>query len=197
MPCPICDKEFEKNIIYENDRIIVMSAPSAASSGHIQIYPKKHYAIFEEVPQDLMSYISTTTNKISMLLFELLKVHGTNIIIQNGIPAGQKYPHFCVNIIPRRTDDGLKLDWDLKQANPESLDNMHRILTEGIAPIENIPIATLQETAAAPKVAEIMSDKGKVAELKAEEDTSESDKESSSPPEKKVNYYIKSLERIP
>jgi diadenosine tetraphosphate (Ap4A) HIT family hydrolase len=27
-------------------------------------------------------------------LFEALKVHGTNIIINNGITAGQKIPHF-------------------------------------------------------------------------------------------------------
>ncbi len=189
MNCEICENKFEKNILYENDKIIIMVAPDTATSGHLQIYPKKHYQILEQVPAELLAYMGVAANKLSIVLFELLKVHGTNIIIQNGVPAGQTSPHFCINVIPRRTDDGLKLDWDLKQAAPEALENIQRIIEEGMnAPEPQIVSEESTET----------SDE-KEHELKepsseeSPEETSNSDK----PKKKSTNYWLKSLERIP
>jgi histidine triad (HIT) family protein len=170
MECQICESKNENNLIYENDKIKIYLAFQPSAPGHIQIFPKTHYSIFEEVPDDMLNYISLVANKFSMILFELLKVHGTNIIIQNGVPAGQTLSHFSVHVIPRRTDDGLKLEWDMKQATPESLESMHRIITEGLT------IPAKAEEAPAPVF----------EEYKDAEET-----------EKKVNYYLKSLERIP
>lgn len=178
MKCSICDARMEKNLVYQNDRIKILLALEPATSGHLQIFSTEHFAIMEEVPDELLGYMSMAANKISMLLFELLKVHGTNIIIQNGIPAGQMIPHFSINIIPRRTDDGLKLDWDIKQASPESLESIHRIISEGI-PVED----TNPPESQAESVKEIEEEK--------------SEESSNYSTEKKTNYHLKSLERIP
>jgi histidine triad (HIT) family protein len=142
MACIICDKKFEKNILFENDSIIIMLAIEPSINGHIQIFSKEHYTIMEQVPDEIISKITAAANKISMILFEALKVHGTNIIINNGVSAGQKIPHFSIDILPRRTDDNLKLDWTLKQAAPEALDSVHRIIEEGM----NTPdVQTIEE----------------------------------------------------
>jgi diadenosine tetraphosphate (Ap4A) HIT family hydrolase len=187
MNCEICEHKFEDNILFENERVIIMLAINPATSGHIQIFPKAHYTIIEQVPNEEIEYLSLVANKLSILLFETLRVHGTNIIIQNGVPAGQMLPHVSMNIIPRRNDDGLKLDWDMKQATPESLDSIHRILNEGL----------------------IMADPAKASEDKnmtatadnpvAQATTTEPEKpgEKITSTNKKTNYYLKSLERIP
>jgi histidine triad (HIT) family protein len=189
MACPICDKEYAKNILYENDKISVYMAINPAIPGHLQIFPKQHYAILEEVPNELLSYMSSATNKLSMLLFELLKVHGTNIIIQNGVPAGQTIPHFSINIIPRRTDDNMKLEWDMKQATPESLESIHRLISEGIT-----------EVPASNVVAKAIDIFPKTEERRDEMPVDSSEKPAdikSDASDKKINYYLKSLERIP
>ena len=184
MACIICDKKFEKNVLFENESIIIMLAIEPSVNGHIQIFSKEHYTILEQVPDDIVSKITSAANKISMILFEALKVHGTNIIINNGVSAGQKIPHFCIDILPRRTDDNLKLDWTLKQAAPEALDSVHRIIEEGMNKpdmqiIEEKPAKVQQE----PKFAE---EKAVQREDKSEETEG-----------KPTNFHHQLFERIP
>ena len=182
MECIICDKKYEKNILYENDDFTIMLAVEPSTNGHIQIFSKNHYTILEQVPDETLGKMMAAANKISMLLFELLKVHGTNIIANNGVPAGQKIPHFSIDIIPRRTDDNLKIDWALKPANPEALDSVHRIIEEGISAPESKPIFE-------DKPKEIPAEKSIVQEQ--QKNMHESDKD------KRSNYYHKLFERIP
>lgn len=186
MNCEICENKFSNNVLFENDKIIILLAVNPATSGHIQIFPKTHYTIIEQVPNEELDYLTMVANKISILLFELLKVHGTNIIVQNGVPAGQTIPHFSLNIIPRRTDDGLKLDWDIKQATPEALESIHRIINEGLImsdPANNSAVTNMIVTSENPTPQTV------------QEPISNTEKITSK--DKKTNYYLKSLERIP
>ncbi|MFA5797322.1 MAG: HIT family protein [Candidatus Woesearchaeota archaeon] len=186
MNCEICENTFEKNLIYENEKIKVFLAPNPATSGHIQLFPKEHYSILEQMPQDLLTYMAAAANKISILLFELLKVHGTNIIMQNGISAGQTISHVSIHIIPRRSDDGLKLDWDLKQAAPDALESMQRIISEGMSTPE--PKQEVIEEKPVEKVLPIHTQETSQEEFEGEKKEHK---------HKKKNYLLQSLDRIP
>ena len=122
-------------------------------------------------------------NKMSIILFELLKVHGTNIIINNGVPAGQKIPHISIDILPRRTEDNLKLDWTLKQAAPEALDSIHRIIEEGMSkPVEPV----VEDKRAEIQLPSRVEEKQELPVVSEEK-----------PREKKTNYHQQLFERIP
>jgi diadenosine tetraphosphate (Ap4A) HIT family hydrolase len=193
MDCIICDKKFEKNILFENDFVTIMLAVEPSVNGHIQIFSKQHHTIIEQASDEELSYMIATANQISMVLFEALKVHGTNIIINNGVPAGQKIPHFSVDILPRRTDDNLKLDWALKQATPEALESVQRIIGEGMNRpdtqiVEASPDVPEPKPSAKP---ESLSDTRKARyddDAKPNDDVIE---------EKKTNFYHQIFERIP
>ena len=172
MACEVCDGKL-KGLLYENDKIKIFLAAKPLAEGHVQIFPKEHHTIIETLPDNLLEYMSFAANRMSMLLFEIMKSHGTNIVVQNGIPAGQTIPHFSIHIIPRRTDDGLKLDWDMKQAPSESLDNMQRIISEGMNMPEPAKSAVIDITPEKVATIEKPKEKGK------------------------VNYFLKSLERVP
>lgn len=193
MGCIICDGKAKENIVYENDKIIVLLAPNPSVSGHMQIFPKKHATIMEELNVDTLSYMAVAANKISMVLFESLKVHGTNIIIQNGTVSGQSIPHFSIHVIPRRTDDGLKMDWDMSQASNDSLDSMQRIISEGIN-INEEKNDVSESDKNEPTF--VVSDQTKEKE-KHEDDSSDQNDSESNSSEKKTNYWVKSLERMP
>jgi diadenosine tetraphosphate (Ap4A) HIT family hydrolase len=138
----------------------------------------------EQASDEDISIMASAANKMSIILFEALKVHGTNIIVNNGVPAGQKIPHFSIDILPRRTDDNLKLDWALKQATPEALDSIHKIIEEGM----NTP-----EQA-------VMEEKREVGMIKVESletEKKKSDKDDDSDDENQTNYYHQMFERIP
>jgi len=189
MECAICDKRFEKNILFENDQIIIMLAVEPAVNGHIKIFSKAHHMILEQTPDDIINALVAASNKISMVLFEVLKVHGTNIIINNGVPAGQKIPHISIDVLPRRTDDTLKLDWTLKQATPESLDTMHRIIEEGM----RMPSTELIITNDSPKKTELETNNIR----NNTEETPKPPKQNNGREIKVTNYHHKLFERIP
>jgi len=180
MECVICNKNFENNILFEDDKIIIMLAVEPSVNGHIQIFPKEHHTILEQVPPEILNLMVNAANKISIILFELLKVHGTNIIVNNGVPAGQKIPHVSIDILPRRTEDNLKLDWTLKQAPPEALDSIHRIIEEGMSKSDIIAVTDEKKE----------EFKKEIKEEKVEESNDQ-------PREKKTNYYQQLFERTP
>lgn len=188
MECIICERKFEKNILFENDEIIIMLAVEPSVNGHIQIFPKKHYAIMEQTPDDTIKSMTSAANKMSMILFEAMKVHGTNIIMNNGIPAGQKIPHFSIDILPRRTDDNLKLDWTLRQVAPEALDSIHRIIEDGMNGPADLSSESKPDDIPELKEAHI---------IKEDKQDDNKDEGSYEEKEKKTNYYHQFLERIP
>ena len=184
MDCIICNKKFENNILFENDKIIIMLAVEPSVNGHIQIFSKEHYTIMEQASEEDVSMMASAANKMSIVLFEVLKVHGTNIIINNGVPAGQKIPHFSIDILPRRTDDNLKLDWTIKQAAPEALDSVQRIINEGL----NRPAQQIieQKNESVETVQNLKTETKK--EVKPDDDSDD---------ENPTNYYHQLFERIP
>lgn len=121
--CEICDMLGSGKLkkVYEDDKVIAVLCPEPVSQGHVWVMPKKHYTIIEHVPDFEVAHIFGITNKVSISLFEVLQVQGTNIFIQNGVAAGQKHNHFLINIIPRMPDDNVKLDWQPKQLTEEEM----------------------------------------------------------------------------
>ena len=73
---------------------------------------------------------------VSIALFESVSAQGTNLLIQNGTVAGQEVPHVSVNIIPRKENDGLNLQWDVKQLDEEEMSTIELTLKEGIVALE-------------------------------------------------------------
>lgn len=197
MKCIICEKKFEKNILVENEEFIVMLAVEPSVNGHIQIFSKEHYAIMEQVPNKILSKMISAANKTSMVLFEGMKVHGTNIIINNGVPAGQKIAHFSIDILPRRNEDNLKLDWTLKQAAPEALDSIHRIIEEGMSKPEEKTLFIDEPKEDLEKRQKDRDDKEEDANHASNSHKHKENKDDNSDYENKTNYYHQLFERIP
>ena len=115
MLCKICEKiEKEKELrIYEDNEVIAFLEEKPTTPGQIILLPKKHVPILEQLSNKLIGYIFTIANKLSSALFDSIGCHGTNILINNGIAAGQKHSHFSLNIIPRKEEDNINCIKDL------------------------------------------------------------------------------------
>jgi histidine triad (HIT) family protein len=124
MKCDICSivenkKSFK--LIYEDELVFAILHESPAVLGHVLVIPKKHAPILEELDDNLSDQLFVVANKISSLLFEVLGAHGTNILINNGIGAGQELPHLVLNVIPRKENDSLNFEWQPKKASESEL----------------------------------------------------------------------------
>ena len=176
--CMICEaiKSEKLKKIFEEEDIVVIMHPNPAAEGHIVVLPKKHFTILEQMPNDIAQKAFLAENKFSTLLFEALSAAGTNMIVANGVPAGQKWSHFAINIIPRRENDGLNFQWAPKQAADEEL---------GV-------IASSLEN----EVNKIIYEKGKEITAAAGEPEKEVQKPSAKPPAPE-SYLMRQLRRIP
>jgi histidine triad (HIT) family protein len=107
--------------VYEDEKIVVMMDSRPAAKGQVIILPREHHPIMELVPDFVIDNMFRTANKLSMVLFDQLKATGTNILVQNGIPAGQDIAHFSIMVIPRKDNDGLDLTWQPRQLSEEEM----------------------------------------------------------------------------
>ncbi len=122
MTCELCDIIKSKtNVLFEDEKVVVALAPKPATIGHILVMPKEHFPILEQVPDFVASELFVKANKVSIGLFETLKIEGTNMIIQNGTGAGQNFSHCSIQVIPRVTNDGMNLLWKPKQLSEEEM----------------------------------------------------------------------------
>lgn len=174
--CILCDTvkgKVKSEKIYEDAKVFAILAPTPAAIGHVIVIPKFHYQIIEQIPDYEIAHIFKTVNKLSSAVFEATGAKGTNVIVQNGVAAGQSIPHVCVHIIPRNENDGISFQWPPKQLTEEEMSTVELKLKEGAEKIGEFEVEE--------KKMPIKIEK-KPEKIKAE---------------KGENYLIKQLERIP
>lgn len=176
--CEICNIVHKKSKlkIYEDDTVTAILNPKPSVPGHVLVFTKKHYSIIEQVPDYEVEKLFNVANKISKSMFDSLGITGTNIILNNGIPAGQKYPHVVVNIIPRTDNDALKLEWIPKKADESELSTVELLMKENSASLG-------------------IKEKEKAAPIEIESKPESIETSKNSRPED--NMLIKQLRRIP
>lgn len=172
--CEFCEMIKKKtSMVYEDDQIYVMHAQKPAGIGHVLVLPKEHAMIIEQLHDYDVAEIFQKVNKISTAVFESLGAHGTNIIVQNGVAAGQSSSHLMIHVIARRENDGMDFTWQPKQMSEEEVSTVELKLkefTKNIGGFEKRP--------------------AKPIELKTEVKQIKED-------EKEENYLLKQLQRIP
>lgn len=133
MNCAECEKiKNKKHLIYEDDLVVAMLKDKPVTSGHIVVLSKEHHAIIEKIPDNIFEHMFNISNKISMLCFDTLGSHGTNLLIKNGVAAGQSSGHAKINIIPRTENDGLDFQWNPSKQTEEDLSTVQLILKDAL-----------------------------------------------------------------
>lgn len=123
--CVFCQLIQKKvNALFEDDKILAMISPEPAVAGHVLVLPKAHAPILEAVPDFVVGDMFKVANKIGIAVFEALGAHGTNLLVQNGPPSGQRHNHAMLHVIPRFENDNLPIGWAPKPAPEEELSSL-------------------------------------------------------------------------
>jgi len=128
--CQIVGNQIPSKKVYEDELVLAVLDVNGANPGHCFVIPKNHYPIIEQVPDLEIGKLFNVSNKISSAIFESLGVQGTNIFVANGIPAGQTVAHFTINVIPRKENDGINLQWQPRQLSEEEMSTVELKLKE-------------------------------------------------------------------
>ena len=120
--CGTAAGTLESDELYRDETVLAVLHRKPAAPGHILLFSLEHFPIMEQVPDPVIAHAFVAANKLSIALFETLNAQGSNVIIENGIPAGQTIPHFALHIIPRAEQDGLRLEWQPKKYSDDEMD---------------------------------------------------------------------------
>ena len=128
--CEIIEGKGKAEVLYQDDDLLIVIKGLAVAPGQITIFTKDHQPIIEMVPDEIIKKCSVMAKKVSIAVFEGLGSLGTNVLVQNGLGAGQKVPHFAIEIVPRRENDGLNLQWEGKQLEEVDLETTFEALSK-------------------------------------------------------------------
>ena len=106
--CKIIKGEIPSKKIYEDDKVLVFLDINPNTNGHMLMIPKTHYKDIKDIDMDTLTYmISKIKEVIIPTIEEKLNCKGFSLSQNNGIVEEVK--HFHIHIIPRYSDDDLKL----------------------------------------------------------------------------------------
>ncbi|MEK6969919.1 MAG: HIT family protein [Nanoarchaeota archaeon] len=128
--CEIIERKDKAQILYEDNDALIILKDLVAIPGQITVIPKQHFTILEMVPDSILNKCVVLAQKVGAAVFDSLSAEGTNLLIQNGLGAGQKVPHFAIEVIPRRDGDGLNFQWPPKPLAEDEIDFVYTLLKE-------------------------------------------------------------------
>ncbi len=173
--CDICAVIANKSVtVYEDEKVVAALHPQGIAPGHLLVMPRNHASIIEQVPDFVTSELFVKANILSRALVENLGCAGTDVLLQNGLPANQRHTHSLLHVIPRFENDGLNFQWKPRQLSEEEFSTIELKLkeeTKNIGDFENEKPKPIEE-----KKPEVMIE------------TKES---------KDVDYRLRQLRRIP
>jgi histidine triad (HIT) family protein len=102
--------EIETEKIMETDNFFAVKDKSPISKGHSLIISKKHYENILHFPSILGNELTALIKDLYIKLSKETSSEGFNLIQNNFQAAGQAINHIHFHIIPRKQNDGVKLN---------------------------------------------------------------------------------------
>jgi len=105
--CKIIAKQIPSQGIYEDDVACAFLDIHPNNPGHVLVVPKRHSDGLSDAQQETLQGVILVVQKVARAVTIAMKADGFNLIVNNGVVAGQAVPHLHFHIIPRQPGDGL------------------------------------------------------------------------------------------
>ena len=131
--CQIVAGKIQSRKVFEDEKTVAILDINPANPGHVLLLTKEHYSIMPQLPDDEVSHIFMVAKALSNSMLRGIEVQGTNIIVANGIAAGQRAQHFMVHIIPRKENDGINFVLPQKTMQQDEIEAVGNKLIASLA----------------------------------------------------------------
>src|SRR3989338_8414801 len=141
--CQIVSGKVQSRKVYEDDKVLAILDINPANPGHALLLTKEHYSIMPQIPDDEVAHVFMAAKSLSNSMLRSIDAKGTNIIVANGIAAGQRAQHFMANVIPRKENDGVNFvlpQKTMEQQEIEAVGNKLVVALTGVEKEEEKPI---------------------------------------------------------
>ena len=120
--CQIVAGKVQSRKVYEDEKVVALLDINPANPGHILLLTKEHYSIMPQVPDEEVAHLFMVAKSLSNSMLRGIDAQGTNIIVANGVAAGQRAQHFMAHIIPRKENDGINFVLPQKTMEQQELE---------------------------------------------------------------------------
>lgn len=134
--CQIIAGKVQSKKIFEDDETIAILDINPSNPGHILILPKEHYSIMPQMPDDIVEHIFVVAKALSNALLRGIGAQGTNIVVANGVAAGQRAQHFMIHVIPRMEKDDLQFTLPQNTIPEKELEQISKKLSKSLGKIK-------------------------------------------------------------
>jgi len=108
--CKIIKGEIPSKKYYEDDNFLAVFDINPISEGHFVVFSKNHYSNTQEMPEQEWQKICILARNLAEKHIKKIKADGYNFLINQGDAASKIAHRAHIHIIPRRFNDGLKID---------------------------------------------------------------------------------------
>ena len=120
--CDIIEGKIPSYKIYEDDNTYAFLDIAGDAYGHTLVIPKKHCVNILDADAETLKNVMVAVNKISNHYVNNCGFTGVNLVNCSGADAEQSVFHLHIHIIPRKSEDNMKVypnlqkhDFDLKE----------------------------------------------------------------------------------
>lgn len=119
--CRIVAGEIPSFKLLEDDRVLSFMDINPASDGHCLVIPKVHAPNLFESADESLAAVATACRRVAAAVRRTLDPPGISLTQANGPAAGQSVFHLHFHVIPRRPDDNLLFNWEMRPGDIDAI----------------------------------------------------------------------------
>ncbi len=107
--CKIINGELPSSKVYEDEHVVAFLDIHPTRPGHTLVVPKIHCDDLLGCDTEVASAMMRVAQKVAPAVVQATGAQGFNLGVNNGAASGQVIFHLHMHIVPRVSDDGLRL----------------------------------------------------------------------------------------
>ena len=119
--CKIIAGELPSERVDEDEHTVAFMDLNPWTRGHALVVPRKHARNLYEIEEGDLRHSAVASKRLALRMRDRLRCDGVNLINACEPAAWQTVFHFHVHVIPRFTDDPLRLPVTPEQADADDL----------------------------------------------------------------------------
>ncbi len=120
--CGIVEGKIPASVVHEDADTIAFMDIGSVNPGHVLVAAKRHAANIYELDEATGAAVGRTLVRVARAIGEAFAPEGLSQYQANGKLAGQTVFHYHVHLVPRRREDGMKIDWPVRNPPRDALE---------------------------------------------------------------------------
>jgi histidine triad (HIT) family protein len=119
--CAIVAGEQPAHVVDEDERTIAFLDILPWTRGHALVVPRRHSRNLYEIDDDDLRAATLAAKRLAGRMRDRLECEGVNLLNSSEPAANQEVFHFHIHVLPRWSDDGLRLPPRQEQPTQDEL----------------------------------------------------------------------------